>query len=114
MDRTGGASIFNNHIIRSNWNWQFNRELSLRVIFQYDAVLPNPTLTALTTSKNFNADFLFTYLVNPWTALYVGYNGDYRNVDLLTSPAGTQLIPSPGFLNDGRQFFVKFSYLIRF
>jgi hypothetical protein len=113
-DRATGASIFNNHIIRSNWNWQFNRELSFRVILQYNAVLPNPTLTSLTTSKNFNADFLFTYLLNPFTALYVGYNGNYRNVDLLTSPAGTQLIPSPNLLNDSHQFFVKFSYLLRF
>jgi hypothetical protein len=113
-DRADGASIFNNHIIRSNWNWQFNRELSLRVILQYNSVLANPALTSLETSKNFNADFLFTYLVNPWTALYVGYNSNHRNVDLLTSPTGTQLVQSPDFLNDARQFFVKFSYLIRF
>lgn len=113
-DRAGGASIFNNHIIRSNWNWQFNRELSLRVILQYNSVLANPALTALETSKNFNADFLFTYLVNPWTALYIGYNSNHQNVDLLTSPTGTQLVHTDGFLNDARQFFVKFSYLVRF
>jgi len=113
-DRVGGVSIFNNHIIRSNWNWQFNRELSLRVIFQYDAVLANPSLTSHETTKNFNADFLFTYLVNPWTALYVGYNGNHRNIDLLTSPVGQQLVRSPEFMNDARQFFVKFSYLVRF
>jgi hypothetical protein len=44
----------------------------------------------------------------------VGYNGDYQNVDLLTSPAGAELIRTRGFLNDGRQFFVKLSYLVRF
>jgi hypothetical protein len=113
-DRADGGSIFNNHIIRSNWNWQFNREFSLRVIFQYDSVLANPVRTSLETTKNFNADFLFTYLLNPWTALYVGYNSNYQNVDLLTSPVGTQLARTHGFLNDGRQFFVKFSYLLRF
>ncbi len=113
-DRAGGASVFNNHIIRSNWNWQFNRELSLRVILQYNSVLANPAFTSLETSKNFNADFLFTYLVNPWTALYIGYNSNHQNVDLLTSPTGTQLIRTNDFLNDARQFFVKFSYLIRF
>ncbi len=113
-DRAGGASIFNNHIIRSNWNWQFNRELSLRVIFQYDAVLANPERTALETSKNFNADLLFTYLVNPWTALYVGYNGNLQNIDLVTSAAGSHLVRTRGFLNDARQFFIKFSYLLRF
>jgi hypothetical protein len=112
--RGGGASIFNNHILRSHWNYQFNRELSLRVIFQYDAVLANPQMTSLETTKNFNADFLFTYLVNPWTALYVGYNGNHQNYDLLTSPVGTELVRSRSFLSDARQFFIKFSYLIRF
>jgi hypothetical protein len=113
-DRADGASIFNNHIIRSNWNWQFNRELSLRVILQYEAALANRQRTSLESSKNFNADFLFTYLVNPWTALYVGYNSNLQNVDLLTSPTGSRLVRTPGFMNDARQFFVKFSYLVRF
>jgi hypothetical protein len=113
-DRAGGASIFNNHIIRSNWNWQFNRELSLRLILQYNAALPNPALTSLQTSKNYNADLLFTYLVNPWTALYIGYNSNLQDVGLLTSPTGTHLVRTRGFLNDARQFFVKFSYLLRF
>jgi len=113
-DRARGASIFNNHIIRSNWNWQFNREFSLRVILQYDAVLANRERTTLDRSKNFNADFLFTYLLNPWTALYVGYNGNLQNIDLVTSPSGSRLARTSGFLNDARQFFVKFSYLLRF
>ena len=113
-DRSDGASIFNNHIIRSHWNWQFNREFSLRVIVQYNAVLANQQRTSLETTKNVNADFLFTYLLNPWTALYVGYNGNQQNYDLLTSPAGNQLVRSNEFMNDARQFFVKFSYLLRF
>ena len=110
----GGESIFTNHIIRSRWNWQFNRELSLRVILQYDTVLVNPALTRLETSKNFNADFLFTYLVNPWTALFVGYNGNMQNISLLTSPTENEVIRTSGFMHDARQFFVKFSYLLPF
>ena len=47
-----GSNIFNNHIIRSRWNWQFNRELSLRVIAQYNALLSNETQTSLPTVKN--------------------------------------------------------------
>ena len=112
--RAGGANIFNNHIVRSKWNWQFNRELSLRAILQYNTVLANPELTSLETSKNFNADFLLTYLVNPWTALYVGYNGNVQNIELLETPAGSEIIRSPHFINDAKQFFIKFSYLLRF
>ena len=112
--RSRGASIFNNHIVRSKWNWQFNRELSLRVILQYDTLLANPELTALETTKNFNADFLLTYLVNPWTALYVGYNSNAQNIDLLPTATGSEIVRTRRFLNDGRQFFVKFSYYIPF
>jgi hypothetical protein len=113
-DRARGASIFNNHIVRSSWNVQFNRELSLRVILQYDAVLAHRELTALETSRNFNADFLVTYLVNPWTALYVGHNGNLREFDLLSSAPGTEPVRPRGFVNDTRQFFIKFSCLLRF
>ncbi|MFQ5694356.1 MAG: DUF5916 domain-containing protein [Terriglobia bacterium] len=130
-DRARGASILNNHIIRSKWNWQFNRELSLRVILQYNSVLANPEFTALDTTKNFNADFLIIYLINPGTALYVGYNGNAQNLspDLFLCegpgitlagcpelPAGSSALfrPRNRFINDSKQFFVKLSYLFRF
>ena len=74
----------------------------------------NPALTRLEPSKNFNADFLFTYLVNPWTALFVGYNGNMQNISLLASPTENEVIRTPGFMHDARQFFVKFSYLLPF
>ncbi len=119
LERGTGANIFTNHIARSKWNWQFNRELSLRVILQYTAVLANEGHTSLQTTKNFNADFLITYLVNPWTALYVGYNGNAQNLDdglaQLGPPADLRLLrPRSRFINDSKQFFVKFSYLLRF
>lgn len=110
-----GANILNNHIIRSKWNWQFNRQLSLRAIFQYDTLGANQKFTALETRKNFNADFLLTYQVNPWTALYVGYNSNLQNLDLVMSPQGTRIARYPDrFINDGKQLFVKLSYLFRF
>jgi hypothetical protein len=115
LDRYSGANIFNNHIIRSKWNWQFNRALSLRAIFQYDTLLANQEFTALETRKNFNADFLLTYQLNPWTALYVGYNSNLQNLDLITTPRGTEIARTRDrFINDGKQLFVKFSYLFRF
>ena len=71
-------------------------------------------MTRLDTRKNFNADFLFTYLLNPWTALYVGYNSNHRNVALVPVGYGNGIVVSDDFLNDARQFFVKFSYLLQF
>ena len=116
-------NIFNNHIIRSKWNWQFTRELSLRVILQYNATLtrnspsasadPYP-LTSLPTTKQFNTDVLITYLLHPGTAIYVGYNTDQQNFNraLVLGPGG--VARSDGLMNDSRQFFVKVSYLLRF
>jgi len=106
---------FNNHIIRSKWNYQFTRAFSLRLIGQYNTVLANPLLSSLQPAKNFNADVLFTYFVHPGTAVYVGYNSNLQN---LVSPLGADingnLLRTPDhFINDGRQIFVKISYLFQ-
>jgi hypothetical protein len=104
----GGGAIYNAHIALTNWNWQLNRELSFRFIGQYNAVVANPLFTSTPTGRAFNADFLITYLVHPGTAVYIGYNSN------LSSP-GPDIVPvRPGFVNDGRQFFVEVSYLLRF
>ncbi len=115
-ERTTGSSIFTNHILRSKFSYQHNKRLSFRTIFQYDSTLANPALTSLQTTKNFNADFLATYLVQPGTAIYVGYNSNLQNFDrsLALDPDGNLLRTRNRFLNDGRQIFVKVSYLFRF
>lgn len=107
---------FNNHIIRSKWNYQFTPELSARLILQYSAVLANPQFTSLATTKNLNIDFLITYLVHPGTAVYVGYNSNLQNLDpaLALGPDGSLARTRNSFINDSRQFFVKVSYLFRF
>jgi hypothetical protein len=112
-----GRGIFNDHIIRSKWNWQFTPQLSARVIVQYNGLLAGTPgvgspYTYLPTQKEFNADFLVTYLVHPGTAIYVGYNSDLQNLNL---QQGVGVVQTPrGYLNDSRQFFVKVSYLYRF
>jgi Domain of unknown function (DUF5916) len=121
--RETNAAIFNNHILRSKWNWQFNRELSLRVILQYNATLtrndpadPANVYTFLPTGKTFNTDVLITYLLHPGTAVYVGYNTDLQNLDpaLAIDPNLHGVRHSDRLINDGRLFFVKVSYLLRF
>jgi hypothetical protein len=117
-----GRGIFNDHILRSKWNWQFTPKLSVRLILQYNALLAGTPgigspYTYLPTQKEFNTDFLITYLVHPGTAIYVGYNSDLQNLDVVpqtpTSP-GYVTNTARGYLNDSRQFFVKVSYLFRF
>jgi hypothetical protein len=116
-DRNTGTAVFNDHTFRSKWNWQINRQFSLRLILQYDATLTNRNLTYLQPAKRFNGDFLFTYLVHPGTAIYVGYNSDTQNLDrnLNADPiTGGIATTRNNFMNDSRQLFVKVSYLFRF
>jgi hypothetical protein len=113
-----GKGIFNNHIVRSKWNWQFTPQLSLRLILQYNSVLANTPgttvfpYTYLPTQKQFNTDFLITYLVHPGTAIYVGYNSDLQNLNVMQHAGVSNT--AKGYINDSRQFFVKVSYLFRF
>jgi hypothetical protein len=100
--------------VRSKWNWQLTRELSLRVILQYNSTLANPLLTSLSTDRAFNTDFLITYLLHPGTAVYVGYNSNLANPGLGLDPTTQQPAYLNRFTNDSRQFFVKVSYLFRF
>ena len=96
-------------------NYQITRALSVRAILQYNAVLANAARTSLPTTKNFNADFLVTYFLHHGTALYVGYNGNLQNIDprLQTTASGLARTRNV-FMNDSKQFFVKFSYMVRF
>jgi len=126
LDQNTGLNIFNNHIMRSKWNYQFTKEFSLRLIGQYTTTISNPGLTTLQNTKQFNGDVLFTYLLNPGTAIYVGYNSDLQNIDPLLVRTCGGLACAPGesfdgllrtrnsFINDGRQIFIKLSYLFRY
>ena len=112
--RPAGASIFNNHLWRSKLNYQFSRALSARFIVDYYGLLPNPSLVAQQRFQRVSGDFLLTYLLNPGTALYIGYADRFDNLALdPTAPSRLRLTGSPT-LSTGRQFFVKVSYLFRF
>lgn len=112
--RSGEDTIFNDHIVSVRANYQFTRAISLRVILQYETTITNPDLTSLEDRRNLNADVLFTYLLNPWTALYVGYNGNRQNLNLIEEDGRLHIIRTSGtLLNDANQFFMKFSYLFR-
>jgi hypothetical protein len=111
---SGEVSIFNNHILRSKLNYQFSPRLSVRAILDYNAVLTNSSLIVLEKAKRFTNDLLLTYLVNPGTAVYVGYTDRYENLDLTrTVPAAVVRTVAPS-VSTGRQFFVKVSYLFRY
>ncbi|MCG3153463.1 MAG: hypothetical protein DKINENOH_00051 [bacterium] len=86
-----GPEIFNGYIARTRLNYQFTRELFLRLVAQYndfDQVL--------------NIEPLLSYKLNPFTIFYLG-----------TTHAFEELGAHRDFTQTQRQFFMKFQYLLR-
>jgi hypothetical protein len=110
--QNGGGKIFSNEIIRSNWNYQFTKELSLRFIAQYEETDAGPA-SRLTDDENMNFDLLLRYVINPWSAFYVGYNTNQSNFDIVDMEGERELIVTDHLKKDGDQIFVKFSYLLQ-
>jgi hypothetical protein len=113
-EQSTSRRVFDNHIVRAKLSWQPTLRLNLRSIVQYDSLVTDPRLTFLETSRNLNLDVLATYLVNPWTALYVGYNNNQSNLRLMPTDDGSELVRAERVGPDSWQFFVKFSCLVRF
>lgn len=119
-----GDLVYDNHELISRWNYQLTKAASFNLIGQYISTLPNPQYTSATNSKTLFADALFTYMPHPGTALYVGYIGNFANLDraLCTRSVNGMcdtndpiLPPSDSSLmNDGKSIYVKLSYLLRF
>jgi hypothetical protein len=110
--RDTGSTIFTNHILRSRLTYQFTRSLSMRAIVDYEAVRPNAGLVDLEDERQLTGDVLFTWLLNPGTAVYVGYTDRYERFDPFEEPSDDR---RPSRLRStGRQVFVKASYLFRF
>jgi hypothetical protein len=53
--------------------------------------------------------------MHPGTAVYVGYNSNVENLtpNLALDPEGSLTRTRNSFINNGRQFFIKMSYLFR-
>ena len=112
LETRAGTKIFSNEIIRSNWNYQFTKELSLRFIAQYDKTDAG-SATRLKDDENLNFDVLLRYVINPWSAFYVGYNSNQSNFDIVDLEGERELVVANDLRRDGDQFFVKFSYLFQ-
>lgn len=114
-DEHSNQTVFNDHVLRSRWLYQFDQRWSFRLTAQYNSLVVNPTLTSLAKTKQVNGDVLLAYRVNPATAFFLGYNYDVQNYAPLLPGAQPPLPRSQtGLINDGRVLFAKVSYLLRF
>ena len=117
-----GAFVYESQTFRTKVNYQFTRSLSARVIIEYDSTLVNPAETSLQRTKQVQTEALLTWLPHPGTAIYIGYNNNLQNLNrglCVRTPSGAcnpNLTPhrATEYLNDGRQIFLKASYLFRF
>ncbi|PYT56864.1 MAG: hypothetical protein DMG35_21320 [Acidobacteria bacterium] len=127
-----GQSVFNNYLNRAKLNYQFTKELSLRLILDYNATIANTNLVdvqrnlggsdnpsgPIAPTKQFTTDVLLTYLLHPGTAVYVGYNNGFSDLLLHpgAAPGASPFVTAQGAPNNtnSRLFFVKVSYLLRF
>jgi hypothetical protein len=112
-DRNGRGAIFDDRILRTRVNYQFTKEMSLRAILQHEDTRPT-ALSSLTRDENLNLDVLFRYVLNPFSALYVGFNTNESNLQLVDDGVNPPtLVRSEDLARDGQQLFVKFSYLLQ-
>ncbi len=118
-----GAFVYETQTMRSKINFQFTRSLSARVIAEYDSTLANPAQTSLPRTRQVPTQVLLTWLPHPGTSVYIGYSNDLQNLnrslcnrlpDGSCDPNNTTPPRAGPMLNDGRQIFIKASYLFRF
>jgi hypothetical protein len=120
----GGQFVYETQTFRTKLNYQFTRAWSARLIVEYDSTLADPFQTSLQRTKEVQTQALLTWLPHPGTVIYIGYNNDIQNYNhrlCSTLPNSRSCDPSRpilprglNYLNDGRQFFIKASYLLRF
>ncbi len=101
-----GERLYEGYITRSRLSVQFNRELSLRFVVQYNDFY-----------NTWDFDPLVTYRISPFTMFYVGSTYDYRRLYGLNEDES--VIASLGEPSHdctrlcSRQFFMKLQYLFQ-
>jgi hypothetical protein len=95
VHRDTGEELFAGFITRMRLQYQFNRELSLRLVTQYDNF-----------NRHWDIDPLITYRLSPFSLFYIGSTYDYEEVEDEESNLKPRELTS-------RQFFLKLQYLFQ-
>jgi uncharacterized protein DUF5916 len=107
-----GAEIFADRYLRLKSSLQVSRELSVRAIVDRHSLGIDPRAAADTPDRRYTFDVLFTYLVHPGSAIYVGFTD--RSQDLSVDPALPSDARALGRVSTGRQLFVKMTRALEF
>ena len=95
VDREAGKKLFEGFITRTRLRYQFNRELSLRLVIQYDDF-----------DRAWDIDPLLTYRLSPFSLFYIGTTYDYESLE--ADETGSR-----DWKLNSRQFFLKLQYLFQ-
>lgn len=90
LHRRTGEEVYAGYIARSRFNFQYNRELQLRVVAQYNDF-----------AERLDLEPLLAYQLNPFSIFYVG------------STYGSRHFDGHGMVGSDRQYFAKLQYLFR-
>ncbi len=100
-----GGELFEANLTEARFLYHFNRRSFVRAIVQYRAIDRNGELYTFDVAervRDFFAQFLFSYKLNPQTALLVGYADDRLGVGEID------------LTQTSRSFFVKVGYAFLF
>lgn len=90
LSRLGGEELFGGFIARTHFSFQYNHELNLKLVLQYNDF-----------SQRLDLEPLLMYQIHPFSIFYVG------------STHGSTRFEEDGFVESDRQFFAKLQYLLR-
>jgi hypothetical protein len=88
--RESGEEFYSGYIARVRTELQFDRELSLRLVAQYNEF-----------DGRLDVEPLLVYALNPFSIFYVGSTGGFRSFE------------TDGWTGTSRQYFLKLQYLFR-
>jgi len=97
----GGEKLYAGYILRNTLNYFATKDLSLRVITEYN-----------TFGSSFYINPLVSYRPNPFTIFYFGFTHQFDKLDLV--PGDPEYYKNTSkYILTNRQFFLKFQYLFR-
>lgn len=100
------GEFFRQVISRTRLQLQFNRELSLRLVLQYnDFRIPDFGVS----SRQWDIDPLITYRLSSFSVFYVGSTSNYRGYETTSINSAHQI----DWKLSRRQFFMKLQYLFQ-
>ncbi len=101
LDYPTGENIFDGAVFRTRVNYQHSRELSARVVIQYDSF-----------SHDMNVEPLVSYKLNPFSIFYIGSTNRWHNFNDEEIPGSTEHYEDR-YHQSLRTFFFKFQYLFQ-